>query len=352
MGVQTMNYRRRRIMRNQPGATVNLLRKLLIVFGGVAAVAGPLAAGVVSAPRLRAQAPAADAKPPTFEVASIKPNKSGDGRIGSMVQPGGRFTATNISLGMLLGQAYRLQGGRGGGPNSPNPQIVNAPGWVNSDRFDIVAKADTNVAPDQFPELLKSLLLDRFKLAAHTESREFQVYALVLARSDGKLGPGLRPASAECAATIAARGRGGPPPGAGGPGGPGGPGRGPIAPPQPGEPMPCGMMRMGPGSLAGGGAPIAQLATSLTPWVNRIVVDKTGLTGPYEVDLQWTPEQMPQGGPGPGGAPPGAPGFPPIDPNGPSIFTAVQEQLGLKLESTKAPVDVLVIDHVEQPTED
>jgi uncharacterized protein (TIGR03435 family) len=136
--------------------------------------------------------------------------------------------------------------------------------------------------------------------------------------------------------------------------------------------MPCGMMRMGPGNLAGGGTPISQLATSLSPWVNRIVVDKTGLTGPYELDLRWTPDQLPQGGPGPGGPgpggpsvvgqggpPPGGPGgappggsFPPIDPNGPSIFTAVQEQLGLKLDSTKAPVDVLVIDHVEPPTPD
>jgi len=116
--------------------------------------------------------------------------------------------------------------------------------------------------------------------------------------------------------------------------------------------MPCGAIRLGPGSLAGGGAPLAQLATSLSPWVNRIVVDKTGLSGPYQFDLQWTPDQLPQGGPGPGGAPPGAPGFSPVDPNGPSIFTAVQEQLGLKLDSTKAPVDVLVIDHVEQPTED
>jgi uncharacterized protein (TIGR03435 family) len=115
--------------------------------------------------------------------------------------------------------------------------------------------------------------------------------------------------------------------------------------------MPCGMMRMGPGNLAAGGTPISQLATSLVPWVNRIVVDKTGLTGPYEVDLKWTPDQMPQGGgAGPGGGAP--PGIPPIDPNGPSIFTAVQEQLGLKLDSTKAPVDVLVIDHVEPPTPD
>jgi uncharacterized protein (TIGR03435 family) len=96
---------------------------------------------------------------------------------------------------------------------------------------------------------------------------------------------------------------------------------------------------------------MAQLANSLSPWVNRIVVDRTGLTGVYEFDLKWTPDQMPQGGP-PGAPPPGAPPLPSIDPNGPSIFTAVQEQLGLKLDSTKAPVDVLVVDHVEPPTDD
>ncbi|MEP7304982.1 MAG: TIGR03435 family protein [Acidobacteriota bacterium] len=314
------------------------------------ATAAPMLVGALNSPRLGARSQAVETKSPAFEVASIKPNKSGDGRVNIGMQPGGRYTATNVTLGMLLGQAYRLQGGPGGAPGNSNPQILNPPNWINSDHFDIVAKADGNAPPGQFPELVKSLLIERFKLAAHTESRELQVYALVLARSDGKLGPSLRPASPECAAMIAARGRrGGPPPG--GPGGPGGPGRGAIAgPPQPGEPMPCGMMRFAPGNLAAGGTPISQLATSLVPWVNRIVVDKTGLTGPYEIDLKWTPDQIPGGGPGPGGDPP--PGIPPIDPNGPSIFTAVQEQLGLKLDSTRAPVEVLVIDHVEPPTPD
>ncbi len=341
-------------MKTDSASRLQSWRRITIAIVGGMATATPLVVGAVNPSRLVGQAPA-NAGSPAFEVASVKPNKSGDGRINVGLQPGGRFTATNITLGMLLGQAYRLQGGRGGGPGAANPLILNAPNWINSDHFDIIAKADANVPPDQFPELIKSLLIERFKLAAHTESRELQVYALVVARSDGKLGPGLRPASADCAATIAARGRGGPPPGPGGPGGPGGAGavgRGPIAPPQPGQPMPCGMMRFGPGNLAAGGTPIAQLATNLSPSVNRIVVDKTGLTGVYEFDLRWTPDQMPQGGPGPAGPPPGPSPFPSIDPNGPSIFTAVQEQLGLKLDSTKAPVDVLVIDHVEQPTED
>ena len=90
---------------------------------------------------------------------------------------------------------------------------------------------------------------------------------------------------------------------------------------------------------------MSQFVGSLAMWVGRIVVDKTGLTGGYDFNLTWTPDQMPQ-------RPPGMPEPPPIDPNGPSIFTAVQEQLGLKLDSQRGPVSVLVIDHVEHPVED
>ena len=106
-------------------------------------------------------------------------------------------------------------------------------------------------------------------------------------------------------------------------------------------------MRIGPGNIAGGGSTMAQFADTLSIWAGRIVVDRTGLTGGFDIDLTWTPEQLPGGR---GGDLP--PGFPAIDPNGPSIFTAVQEQLGLKLDSTKGPVDVLVIDRLEHPTED
>jgi uncharacterized protein (TIGR03435 family) len=336
-----------------PSATARFLRNLSVAAVGGAVLTASLIAGGQNQPPDGAQSP--DARP-SFEVASIKPNSSNDGRVGMMIQPGGRLNATNVTLSLLIAQAYRLQGGRGGLSGRANPLIVNAPEWVNTSHFDVVAKAEGDVAPDLVPDLVKSLLVDRFKLAAHSESREFQVYALVPARSDGKLGSGLRAVSAECASTLAARGRVGPPRGDA-PGGPGGPGRGPIAPPLPGQPIPCGMIRVGPGNIAAGGAQIAQLVTTLSPWVDRIVIDKTGLTGAYEMELQWTPEQLSRGG-GPGSSfgggvpPPGGAPFPPIDPNGPSIFTAVQEQLGLKLESTRAPVDVIVIDHVEQPSPD
>ena len=105
-------------------------------------------------------------------------------------------------------------------------------------------------------------------------------------------------------------------------------------------------MMMAPGHLVGGGASVAQLTQVLSMFAQRIVVDKTGLTGAYDIDLTFTPDRMPQGAPPPGVT------MPNIDPNGPSLFTAVQEQLGLKLESQRAPIEVLVIDHVERPTPD
>ena len=272
-----------------------------------------------------AQAPVSTDKP-SFEVASVKPNKSGDGRVAIGNQPGGRFTATNVPLRLLIRVAYKIQ----------DFQVVGAPDW--SDRFDIVAKAASDIPPEppgappgplQF--MLQSLLAERFKLVAHPETRELPIYALTIARSDGKLGPGLRQAAVDCQASLAAaRARGnGPPPF-----------------PGPGERPTCGL-RMAPGLMSGGGVSISQLADTLSPFLQRVVIDRTGLAGNFDVDLTWTPEQLPQGPP-----PPGAPPLPPIDPNGPSLFTALQEQLGLKLDSTKGSVSVLVIDHAEQPAPD
>ena len=181
--------------------------------------------------------------------------------------------------------------------------------------------------------MLRQLLAERFKLVVHTEDREMPIYALVLNRADGKLGPQIKVSDVDCAGMLG-RGRGRGP-------------AGPPAPPAPGERMPCGI-RMGKGNMAVGGATLTQVAGTLGTFVGRVVVDKTGLTGNYEFTLTWTPDNLPQ-------RPPGAPeplfNGSPIDPNGPSIFTAVQEQLGLKLDSQKGPVSVLVIDRAEHPTE-
>ena len=160
--------------------------------------------------RLRAQAPQADT--PTFEVASVKPNKSGEGFV-QLGGRGGQFTITNAPLRLIIRNAYRLQ----------DFQIIGGPGWLNSDRFDIVAKSDPTATQDQTQAMIKALLAERFKLKVHTESRDLPLYALHLARSDGKLGPQIKTAAVDCAALAAARRGGPPPPGAGGPGGPGAP---------------------------------------------------------------------------------------------------------------------------------
>ena len=175
--------------------------------------------------------------------------------------------------------------------------------------------------------MMQSLLAERFKLAAHTETRQLPIYTLMLAKADGRPGPQLRPSTTDCEA-LRGQGRG----------------RG-SAPPGPGERPPCGMA-MGPGRLISGSTPLSQLIAALSQAVRRVVIDRTNLKGNFDIDLIWTPDQMPAGWP-----PPGV-NVPAIDPNGPSIFTALQEQLGLKLESQTGPVDVLVIDHVEQPTPD
>lgn len=277
--------------------------------------------------RLLAQTPPAPVDKPKFEVASVRENTSGDGKIMFGIQPGGRFNAVNVPLWALIRQAYAVQ----------RTQIVGAPDWTERARFDIVAKAEGDIAsagpgspPGALHFMLQDLLEDRFKLRAHRETRELPIYALTLARSDRKLGAGLRPSTVDCAAM---RGRGGR----------GLSARGPAAA---GERVPCGM-RMAPNHVVAGGVSLAQFTQVLSQLTQRIVLDRTGLEGRFDIDLSFTPDRMPQGSP-----PPGAPQLPSIDPNGPSVFTAVREQLGLKLESDRAPVEVLVIDHVERPTPD
>jgi uncharacterized protein (TIGR03435 family) len=300
------------------------------------ALAIPLVVGALSASRLGAQAPQATPAAPAFEVASIKPNNSGDGRVMMQNQPG-RFSATNTTLRMLIRNAYQLQ----------DFQISGGPSWLTSDHFDIVAKI-----PDSFRDLppatplsgpgplqlmIRSLLAERFKLVVHTETKEQTIYGLVMARSDGRFGPQLKKSETDCAAMMAAaRGRG--------------PAMPPPGPPQPGDKMPCGI-RIGPGNMVVGGATLAQFANTLGMFVSRIVQDRTGLTGNYDINLMWTPDQMPPRAPGtPADQPIRVNGID-IDPNGPSIFTAVQEQLGLKLDSQRGPVEMLVIDRAEKPVE-
>jgi bla regulator protein blaR1 len=314
-----------------------------------------LATATFSAPlMLAAQQPAAPpaaADGPSFEVASIKRNTSGDAGM-RMGGPPGRFVASNIAVRNLIVQAYQLQ----------PTQLIGGPEWLTTERFDINATTGTAPLPgagigpfaggrgNPIAPMLRNLLADRFKLKVHSEQREMQVFALVT-RQEGTPGRSLTPTKADCAALMA-RGRGdGPPP-----------------PPAPGQRPPCSFM-MGPGSLAASSVPMTELARSLSQRLGRIVIDRTGLTGLYDFEVTFAPDSAggfggPGGGPGgPGGGgavvlggggapPPGAPPVPPVDPNAPSLFTALQEQLGLRLDSVRAPVDVIVIDSVERPTED
>jgi uncharacterized protein (TIGR03435 family) len=256
-----------------------------------------------------------------FEVASVKPSTGPPGERG---QPGGRYTATR-TVRFFIADAFffatPLQISR----------VIGGPEWIDSARYEINTKGDWQPTPDGPPRelflMIRSLLEERFNLKTHHETRELPIYELVVARADGKLGPGLHKSDVDCDAVFAARRAGVAPP----------PPRGPMDPP------PCRLMG-GPARIISGGTTMEQLATNLALRVERRVIDRTGLSGRFEFNLAFTPDRIPDG------APP--PGVPAIDPNGPGIFTAIQEQLGLKLLPAKVQADVVVIDNVERPTPD
>jgi len=309
------------------------MNRLLIATAAAAALAAMTASTRPIAAQISAPAASASDTPlPGFE-ASIKRSESGaaTGMMAVRGEPAGR-TISGVPLRQLIVQSYGIQ---------PN-QLIGGPDWLTTDRWDIQLRADEAVTPAQVNLLMQRMMAERFKLVVHRETRDLPVYELRLAKADG-LGPDLKPASVDCSAMMG-RGRpGGPAPAPAREGGPGAR----IAGPGGGAALPggCGMM-MSPGRVNAAGQPLSTLTQFLSQQVGRPVIDKTGLTGNFDLTLSWTPD-----GPGRGGfAPPGLE-LPPIDPNGPSLFTALQEQLGLKVESTRAPVEVLVIDSVEQPTE-
>jgi uncharacterized protein (TIGR03435 family) len=268
-------------------------------------------------------APAAQGSLPAFEVASIRRNV--EGGVPRMRVEAGRFVASNTSLQELIRDAYRMQsfqvvGGpewwrAAGGPTRAAP-ASQRPGEVT---FDVIANIPPNTPPAQVPLMLRTLLADRFSLVVHTEMREMPVYVLTYARDDKTLGPQLTRSTQQCQAEID-----------------GGPLRAPVTRvSEDGKPV-CGMM-MGPARIRGGGLTTSVLANALTGYVQRMVVDRTGLEGPIDFDLTYAPAAR-GGGPAPSD-------------DRPSIFTTVQEQLGLKLEAATAPVEVLIVDSVSMPTE-
>jgi uncharacterized protein (TIGR03435 family) len=267
-----------------------------------------------------AQAQSKPAEDSSFEVVSIKPADPGDRRTMIRSAPGGRFEANGVTLKLLMRVACDVQ----------DFQIVGLPSWANSDRFIVDAKAaeaktanptsenPSTMTDDERKTLdnrlharLRGLLADRFNLKAHLETREMPIYALLVAKGGSKLKPANDAAGAP-------------------------PRRNLIG---------------GRGQLTGTGATLDMLIHLLSNATGRIVIDRTGLNGAYDFKLEWTPDpgEMGIAGPAPPGAPPGEKEASPA-PDGPSLFTALQEQLGLKLEATKGPVQVAVADHVEKPS--
>jgi uncharacterized protein (TIGR03435 family) len=240
-----------------------------------------------------------------FEVASIKPDKSD---IPPMFGVGnGGASERNVTLKTLIGLAWRVQ----------EFEIFGGPAWIGSDRFDVEAKAaDPKADPNQLRLMLRSLLEDRFQLTLHRETRESAVYALTIGRG----GPTIKLSHDQSADVV---------------NGPAAPGAGPNH----------GAIRIGAGSLVGNAVTMALFTRTLSQRLDRVVIDRTNLSGRFDIRLQWTP------GPGEVRYDPGGNLLPPVTYlSGPSIFSAIQEQLGFKLESAKAPVEVLIIDRAERPS--
>jgi uncharacterized protein (TIGR03435 family) len=261
----------------------------------------------------------------TFEVASVKPNNSGDFRRAIGPGPGGRFQAQNNTLQELVSYAYGVDMSRAG------LQITGGPPWLDRDRFDVDAVAPGgSTTPAQAREMVRALLSERFKLQAHRETREVATYDLMLDRDDRRLGSRLRPSSIDCVARRAAARAGGPPPTPQGP------------PPDPANVRPVCGLRQNPSVFAGDAVTIDQLVGALAPATGRVVFDRTGLTGYFDIDLEWNPgqEQAQRAD----GAPPQA-----VSPSAPPIFTAIREQLGLKLEGSRGLIELVVVDAAERP---
>jgi uncharacterized protein (TIGR03435 family) len=248
------------------------------------------------------------AQKPSFSVVSIKANKSGNRIVLPSASPGGRFSATNMWLRSVLEFAYRPRTGL-----LMRNQIVGGPTWIDTDQFDIEAKAEADagvIPPEEMQLMVRSMLEDRFQLKAHVENRELPIYDLVVA----KAAPKFKLAEDQNPATPATTRQ--------------------IAMPRPGAIAV---------TISNTGITPSDFATLLQRYAGRPIVDKTNLRGLFDVKLQFSLDA--------GGPSVDTQLGPPQDPSGPSFFTAIQEQLGLRLEPARGPVEVLVIDSVQKPTE-
>jgi uncharacterized protein (TIGR03435 family) len=319
------------ILANRLGRRLHMTGRLLLAGAALIVLGGPIGIGLldVAAQQQPVAKPQVEVAGATerFDVTTIRLNKTGQGFEGQNFRSG-RFSATGVTLQNLITFAYDLQAF----------EIFGGPNWAAGDRFDVAATmqpppagSDPRDGPRRNRRLVRALLAERFNLAVHEERREMPVYSLVMARPDRKLGERLRPFVGECGDP----GKLGPPPEIATFGMP-------TSDPSKGPQWCIAFTRVG--RLSAQGTAISDLTTILArlPAVGRRVIDRTGLTGLFDFDLEWTPLVT---------GPP-APGVPDDRPSdaGPTIFTALQEQLGLRLESTKETMPVLVIDRVNQPS--
>jgi uncharacterized protein (TIGR03435 family) len=276
----------------------------------------------VVASAVATSARAAEARRPAFATTSVTPHTSGGASGGTRLQPGGGFTATNVTLRELVAFTYQRH-------PFDRRDVTGGPAWADTDRFDVVAEAarEHEFGPDGSPSstwaMVQALLADRFRLEVHEENVERPVYALVRTAADAPLGPKLRRTDVDCGALM----------------------KGPPRPMAPGQSPPC-SVKTPPGRLFVNTATLATVASLLSPHLDRVAVDRTGLEGRFDVAIEAAEIKAPPGytpGPSDLALPPAA---------GPTIFTAVREQLGLTLEPQVAAVPVLVIDHAERPKPD
>ena len=311
-GVTGSDLKRRitAIMHNPAARKLSIAGTLLLASAALVTVAVPILIGAA----VRAQNTAEPHL--AFEVASVKPSHSGATRAPSMILPGGRFKATNNTLRALILNAYGI---------SATPYLLSGgPGWIDSERYDVDARADSATIPgslqgnqlwDKTRLMLRTLLADRFHLVIRRETKEMPVYQLVLARN----GPILKTSDQDCAASTTA----------------------------------CHGFSGNPTRLSGIAVDMSDLALLLSSYSDRPVLDKTGIQGRFDIRLQWNPFLA---RPSSSDDAPRAPGAvsregPSSDPDSlPTLFTALEQQLGLKLESRKAPVETYVVERVEKPS--
>ena len=260
-----------------------------------------------------AQAPAEQGS--GFDVVSIRRNTSDDPDVRFAILPGGRLVGTALQPIFIIRQAYEVQ---------PD-QILGAPEWVTSERYDITATMPGGAALSRaaLPALLRRVLADRFQLVARKDSRQLPVYRLLVARADRQLGDNLLQSPIDCENLV---------------------GRGP-APGASDQPTPTnrfGMTACGisanPGHILISGWPLSMLARQLATPLGRVVVDDTGLSGNWDLELRYAPE----GGRAPAAGPAGS---------DVPLVTALQDQLGLKLEPARAGVDVILVDRIQRPSD-